>query len=260
MSDLEKSADVAVRYDAWHEHRNQAEGYRESAAPLHSVWHQMVLPRLPELGGLSVAEIGCGRGDLAVALARQGAQVTAVDFSEAAIRIARTRAAHEGAPVDWRVADAQQTGLSPNAYQLVVSCECLEHVPEPSKMVAELFRICAPGGRCILTTPSYLNGMAVAWLHSLVTRRAYNSGSGAQPHENFFLYFRIASLLKRAGFLLQEMDSRIFQFLLLPRVDPARLRVVDFGWPILNRVFRPFGLHFVFVLRKPESAGGSCRP
>jgi hypothetical protein len=93
--------------------------------------------------------------------------------------------------------------------------------------------------------------MAIAWLDALVRRRAYNSGYGVQPRESFFLYFGVRRMLRRVGFRVLEIDSRIFQFLLLPRVDPARLRVVDFGNRFWNRMFRPFGLHFLFVLEKP---------
>src|SRR5438132_1300150 len=113
----------------------------------------MVRERLGDVAGLKVAEVGCGRGDFAIELAQRGASVTALDFSEEAVAIAKERARELETSVAFLVADAQQTGLPSSAFDLVISCECMEHVETPARMAAELHRICKPGGRCLLTTP-----------------------------------------------------------------------------------------------------------
>jgi 2-polyprenyl-3-methyl-5-hydroxy-6-metoxy-1,4-benzoquinol methylase len=236
-------SNVRDAYARWHRELAEREG--TFGAP-DATWHKMVLRRLGSVAGLRVAEIGCGRGDFAIHLARQGAQVTALDFSAEAIEVARERAKIAGVAVEFLVGDAQDTRLPSGAFDLVISCECLEHVPEPRRMAAELRRICRDGGRCILTTPSYLNGMLIAWMWSIVRRKPINTGAGVQPHENFFLYFNVHRMLRRAGFQIDAMESRIFVFGLLPRVNPARLRVTEFRSPILNRLLRPFGLHFLY--------------
>jgi 2-polyprenyl-3-methyl-5-hydroxy-6-metoxy-1,4-benzoquinol methylase len=235
-------------YDTWHRALGAQEG--TSGAP-DAIWHRMVLRRVGDVRGLSVAEIGCGRGDFAIHLARLGARVTAVDLSPEAISIARRRAIEAGVQVDFRVADAQENGLPPASFDLVISCECLEHVPQPPRMAAELRRICKTDGRCLVTTPSYLNGMLIAWGWSLMRRRPINTGAGVQPIENFFLYWIVGRMLKKAGFRVVDFQSRIFVFGLLPRVNPARLRVNEFRSRTLNRLFRPFGLHFLYDM-KPE--------
>ena len=212
----------------------------------------MVRRRVENLSGLRVVEVGCGRGAFAIELARLGANVTALDFSAAAIEIARSRAAREGVVVDFLVADAQATGLPDKHFDLVVSCECLEHVLDPHAMARELFRICQPGGRCVLTTPSYMNGVILAWVMNWLRGRPHNSGAGVQPHENFFLFFGVRRMLRKAGFQVRDEDSRIFQWLLLPRTDPARLRTVSFRSTILNRLARPVGLHYLFDLKRPD--------
>jgi 2-polyprenyl-3-methyl-5-hydroxy-6-metoxy-1,4-benzoquinol methylase len=230
-------------YNAWH--RTLAANEGASGAP-DATWHKMVLRRLGPVEGLEIAEIGCGRGDFAIHLARLGARVTALDFSAQAIEIGRERARLAGVDVDFRVGDGQDTQLKSASFDCVISCECLEHVPEPARMAAELRRICRPKGRCILTTPSYLNGMLIAWAWSLLRRKPINTGAGVQAHENFFLYFAVRRMLERAGFRIDDLESRIFVFGLLPRVDPAKLRVNEFRSAALNRLFRPFGLHFLY--------------
>ncbi|MBB5874241.1 SAM-dependent methyltransferase [Allocatelliglobosispora scoriae] len=61
--------------------------------------------------GPKVLDIGCGTGDLAIALARLGHEVTAVDISQVAIDMARAKAAAEGLAVRFEVQDAAQLSL-----------------------------------------------------------------------------------------------------------------------------------------------------
>ncbi len=238
--------DIRPAYDAWHRELAAKEGI--AGAP-DATWHRMVLRRLGPVEGLNIAEIGCGRGDFSIHLASLGARVTALDFSAQAIEVGRERARLAGVEVDFRVGDGQDTQLPSAAFDLVISCECLEHVPEPERMAGELRRICHPEGRCILTTPSYLNGMLIAWAWSLLRGKPINTGAGVQAHENFFVYFLVRSMLEKAGFRIADLESRIFVFALLPRVNPAKLRVNEFRSPALNRLFRPVGLHFLYDMR-----------
>jgi 2-polyprenyl-3-methyl-5-hydroxy-6-metoxy-1,4-benzoquinol methylase len=53
------------------------------------------------LVGLQVLEVGCGRSAFAIELALRGASTTAIDFSPAAIEIARERAARANAAVEF---------------------------------------------------------------------------------------------------------------------------------------------------------------
>jgi SAM-dependent methyltransferase len=63
-------------------------------------------------------DLGAGDGRNATWLARQGWQVTAVDFSQVAIELGRARAAAEGVEVDWRLADLLEWTPEARAYDL----------------------------------------------------------------------------------------------------------------------------------------------
>ena len=237
---------LSVDYDAWHAHRLSEEGDSSLEVANFACWHQMVIPRLGRLEGVRVAEIGCGRGNFALYLARQGADVTAMDFSAAAIEIARERSTREQVPVNWLVGDAAAIPLPTAEFDLVISCECMEHVPQYRQMMAELARICRPGGRLLLTTPSNLNAQLLAWFDAWLRRKPYNSGSGVQPHENLFFTWTIQSLLRRNGWRCVFRDARIFRWLLLPRVNPHWLHTEQISSPVLKTLARPFGLHQLY--------------
>jgi ubiquinone/menaquinone biosynthesis C-methylase UbiE len=178
-------------------------------------------------------------------------QITALDFSGAAIDIAKQRAAAAGSKVEFVQGDAQSLPFASDSFDLIVSCECMEHVPEPPAMAREMHRVLRPGGAYALTTPSQLNGMIMAWAHSKMTGRAYNSGAGVQPHENFYFFWNVRSYLQQAGLSVDRMESSTYQWLLLPRVAPARLCTPHFANPLAKALAFPFGLHFSFFGRRP---------
>lgn len=61
-----------------------------------TVHQEVILRRAGEVSGLEVLELGCGTGALSGELARRGAEVTAVDFSEGMLESARRRHPDKG--------------------------------------------------------------------------------------------------------------------------------------------------------------------
>ena len=237
--------DLKRNYDDWHE-SNATSSEHEHLQP----WHENAVSLLPDLNNLSVLELGCGRGDFALwlSIAFPEADITAVDFSETAIRVAQGRipSTIRRSP-KFRVEDAQYLSFGSAAFDFVVSCECLEHIPTPEKMAAEIARVLKPGGQFVITTENYSNGLLLGWLHCWLTDRRFDSGSGVQPHENFFLFWRVRSMLERAGLGVRNMSATHFQWLLLPGIAPDKLRTNTFKSAKLNKLFRPFGRHFTFA-------------
>lgn len=237
-------------YDQWHHGLSS----NEELNTIHlAQWHETALKMAPDLKGLKVAEVGCGRGDFSVHLAKQGAKVTGVDFSEKAIEYARKKASHHGQQVDFQVSDAQALTLGTDQFDVVFSCECIEHVPDPTRALREMFRILKPAGTLILTTENYSNAMVLAWLSCWVKGKPFNSGAGVQPIEHFFVFWQIQKMLRQAGFQVSGMVGSHHVFLLLPRCRPDTFVKSTFRNPLVARLLRPLARHMAFKAVKPKS-------
>lgn len=113
-----------------------------------------------------IVDVGCGGGILAEALARTGAQVTGIDLSELSLQVARQHASEQGLAIDYRYQNAEQLAQEQAGSFDVVTCmEMLEHVPDPSQVIAACARLLKPGGRAIFST---INRTPKAFLFAIV--------------------------------------------------------------------------------------------
>jgi 2-polyprenyl-6-hydroxyphenyl methylase/3-demethylubiquinone-9 3-methyltransferase len=105
------------------------------------------------LADRQVLDVGCGGGLLAEGMARRGARVLGIDLAPEALAVARLHAVESGLPVEYRqVAVEELAESAPAGYDVVTCLEMLEHVPDPSAIVAALARIVRPGGHVIVST------------------------------------------------------------------------------------------------------------
>ena len=108
-------------------------------------------------------DLGCGTGTNAIALARRGWRVTAVDFSAKAVRTARRKARAAGVEVEFLCADVTRLKGVGGPFDYALDIGCLLGVrPEERVRYAEtLARLLRPGG----------NYMLYAWFPRRVGRR-----------------------------------------------------------------------------------------
>lgn len=109
--------------------------------------------RAGSLAGLAIADVGCGGGLLAEAMARQGARVVGLDLAAELIEVARLHAIEAGVAIDYRVESAEQHArAAAGGYDVVTCMEMLEHVPDPQAIVAALATLVRPGGHVFVST------------------------------------------------------------------------------------------------------------
>jgi SAM-dependent methyltransferase len=102
-------------------------------------------------------DLGCGAGRNAVWLAERGWRVTAVDFSDVALGLARDRAATRGVDVEWIEADVV-TWVPPARRYDLVSVLYLQLPPaERRAVLGHATDALAPGGTLLVVGHDLLN-------------------------------------------------------------------------------------------------------
>ena len=123
-----------------------AAALRERASP-----YALLLDRqIPHAA--TVADVGCGTGQLAALLALRGSRrVTAVDFSSASLAYGRALKEKLGlANLTYAEDDVLSLSLQSASFDVVLCSGVLHHTAAPERGFAELARIAKPGGFVIV--------------------------------------------------------------------------------------------------------------
>ena len=104
--------------------------------PLHQI-NPLRLGWIDGLAGLSskvVLDVGCGGGILSDSMARKGANVTGIDLSTKALRVARLHALEsQTSNLQFREVSVEALAAEqPASFDVVTCMEMLEHVPDPA--------------------------------------------------------------------------------------------------------------------------------
>ncbi len=126
-------------------------------------------------------EAGCGTGRMTRILSQNVRELVAIDFSFESLRVNRRKLHAAGiTKVHLVQADLCRLPFAECAFDRVVSCQVLEHVPGPearAAAVSSLHRVLKPGGTLALS----------AYKHSLLTR-AFSQKEGS--HDGGIPFFR----------------------------------------------------------------------
>ena len=121
--------------------------------------HNMVPARLKffdrlvgDWRGKAVLDLGCGGGFMAEAMAAKGARVTGLDPAREALAAARRHAEAQGLAIDYREGQGEALPFADGAFDIVASCDALEHVDDLGRVLDEVARVLKPDGLFLFDT------------------------------------------------------------------------------------------------------------
>jgi 2-polyprenyl-6-hydroxyphenyl methylase/3-demethylubiquinone-9 3-methyltransferase len=186
-----------------------ADGESRPLHDLNPVRLAFVADHVP-LAGARMADVGCGGGLLSEALARAGAQVTAIDMGEAVIDVAKLHLHESGLSVDYRVQSSAELGAAePGTFDAVCCMELVEHVPDPAALVHDLAAMLRPGGQLFVST---LNRTPLAFAGAIVGAEYLLRllPRGTHHYRQFIKPAEMARLLRQAGLTLDEVTGMAY--------------------------------------------------
>lgn len=195
---------------------------RNLAAQASAIWPQekALFARYRLDGDGRIADIGCGSGEITSRLAAlyPRAEVVGVDILDAPIEYARRRHAALAPRLRFEQGDAFELKLPTAHFDVVVCRHMTQLVPEPEKVLAELKRICKPGGWLHVLSEDY--GMLHMIPGELDPDRLWHQGAIAYLHSihtDGRIGRRTYTLLKQLGLGQLQVDYATVDTLRVPR-------------------------------------------
>ena len=155
----------------------------------------------------AVLDVGCGGGLLSEALAREGANVTAIDLAPDLLAVARLHLHESELKVDYRQVSVEDlAGEAPGHFSAITCMEMLEHVPDPSSVIAACARLLQPGGRLFVSTLNRtpqafaLAIVGAEYVMRLLPRGTHSYGQFIKPSE-------LGAWLRAAGLELEDVSG-----------------------------------------------------
>ena len=130
---------------------------------LHRFWKRRLVDLACPGPGKVALDLCCGTGDVALALARRGARVTGLDFSDAMLAVARRRPAHPD--VRFVHGDAMALPFPDGAADIVTVAYGLRNVADVDRALGEWRRVLRDGGRLVILEFGKPANGAWRWLY-----------------------------------------------------------------------------------------------
>ncbi len=149
-------ARIAPRYDLLN---------RVLSAGVDQRWRRALVARAGDVRGRLVLDLCCGTGDVALAFAREGARVVALDFTHEMLRYARGKDLRRSAgrpPIVFANADALRIPARDASVDVCSVAFGIRNVADPARALAEMRRVLRPDGIALVLEFSMPQGAVLS--------------------------------------------------------------------------------------------------
>ena len=174
--------------------------------PLRANWIDSLAPVAEQ----RILDVGCGGGILCEALAQRGATVTGIDMGEAPLAVGNLHSLESGVSVTYEQSTAEDYATShAEAFDTVTCLEMLEHVPDPSSVVAACAAMTKPGGTLFFSTinrnpKSYLLAIiGVEYVLRMLPKGTHEYSKFIRPSE-------LGKWIRDAGLEIDQMTGLLY--------------------------------------------------
>ena len=147
-----------------------------------------------------IIDLGCGWGNISLALQSENFDVTGLDYSLKSVEICKKTALKMGFdPNKFICADATNTGLKKNSFDVAYCCDLVEHLyPEiHNKLISEARRILKKGGKFVIYTPNPTHIFELLKQNNIILKKDV-------AHVDYKTMARLIESLKNNGFIIKK--------------------------------------------------------
>jgi len=114
----------------------------------------------------NILDVGCGGGILAESMTKLGGNVTGIDQSDIAIKIAKLHAKENNLSIDYKLLNIEDfLKKNSNKFDVITCLEMIEHVPDPASIIKSCSKKLKKNGRLYVST---INRNLKAFLFAIV--------------------------------------------------------------------------------------------
>ena len=241
-------------FDESHYDRKYFEGHvARYEGQVYSQRVKNVMRFMGEVKGRRVLDLGCGVGFFGGEAQKRGAWVTGLDFSAVALQMCRERLPR----IAVLRGDATRLPYRDGSFDVVLLNDIIEHLAEDlgRRMIEEVFRVLAPGGRLVVDTDNDESLMGRKgfrrlndWLEKdtpqrVALREIKKTYNAPTLHIKIYSVDEMRALLESVGFRIDDFDT--YPYVAVPGRDAF------FNFPLLRPLFRKVkGDVQIFLARK----------
>jgi len=180
-------------------------------------------------------DVGCGGGLIAEAMAWRGAKVKGIDMGEAPLNVAKIHRLESELDIDYEQITAEELAeREPGHYDVVCCLEMLEHVPDPSAVIAACAALAKPGANLFFST---INRNPKAFAFAIVGAEYVLNmlPRGTHEYSKFIRPSELGRWIRDAGLQLTDMTGLTYN----PITKHYRLNPNDVSVNYMVRAVKP---------------------